>query len=76
MEPQEFIHLLVEIRDLHREHLEEYRRVTREMLDIQRQSLARQDLWRRTYVRVVGILVIVAIVGVAMTVYFGLFVKH
>jgi CHASE3 domain sensor protein len=62
MDPKDFIHLLVEIRDIQREHLEEYRRVTGESLELQRQAVRRQEKLGRLYQRVVavGALVLVA----------------
>jgi hypothetical protein len=55
MDPKDFIHLLVEIRDVQREHLEEYRRVTRESLELQRQAVKRQEQIGRLYQRVVAV---------------------
>jgi hypothetical protein len=55
MDPKEFIHLLVDIRDLQREHLEEYRRVTRESLELQRRAVQRQEKYGRLYRRVVAV---------------------
>jgi hypothetical protein len=43
MDPKDFIHLLVEIRDIQREHLEEYRRVTQEQLELSRKAVKRQE---------------------------------
>jgi ABC-type Na+ transport system ATPase subunit NatA len=63
MDPKDFIHLLAEIRDLQREHLEQYRRVTQEQLELQRQAVRRQEQISRLYQRVVtvGALVLVAL---------------
>jgi hypothetical protein len=55
MQENEFIHLLVEIRDLQQEHLEEYRRVTQESLELQRRAVARQEQIGRLYRRVVAV---------------------
>jgi CHASE3 domain sensor protein len=62
MDPKDFIHLLAEIRDLQREHLEEYRRVTEEALELQRQAVKRQEQIGRLYqcVVAVGAVVLVA----------------
>jgi len=49
MQEKDLIHLLVEIRDLHREHLEEYRRVTQESLELQRRAVRRQEQFGRLY---------------------------
>jgi len=45
--------ILTEIRDLQREHLAEYRKVSEEALQIQRNALARQELIAGVYRRVV-----------------------
>ena len=45
--------ILNEIRDLQREHLAEYRKVSEEALQIQRNALARQELIAGVYRRVV-----------------------
>jgi hypothetical protein len=55
MDPKDFIHLLVEIRDLQREHLEEYRRVTQESLELSRKAVRRQEQIGRLYQRVVAV---------------------
>jgi len=55
MPEEDLIHLLVEIRDLQRTHLEEYRRVTEESLAIQRQAVRRQEQFGRLYQRVVAV---------------------
>lgn len=64
MDSREFIHLLVEIRDVQREHLEEYRRVTQESLELQRAAVKRQEQIGRLYQRVVFVtgLVLVGLV--------------
>ena len=53
--------LLAEIRDLQREHLTEYRRVTRQSLELQQRSVARQEQFGTLYRRIV-------IVGAALTI--------
>lgn len=45
--------LLTEIRDLEREHLAEYRRVSEEALNLQRDAVARQALFGSIYRRIV-----------------------
>ena len=45
--------ILTEIRDLEREHLAEYRRVSEEVLNLQRDAVARQALIGSVYRRVV-----------------------
>lgn len=64
MDSREFTHLLVEIRDIQREHLEEYRRVTQESLELQRSAVKRQEQIGRLYQRVVFVtgLVLVGLV--------------
>jgi type IV secretory pathway TrbD component len=55
--------LLEEIRDVQREHLAEYRRVTQQSLDLQKQAVSRQEQLGGMYRRVVmiGGLVVVAL---------------
>ncbi len=64
MDPNDFIHLLVEIRDIQREHLEEYRRVTEEALELQRRAVQRQEQFSRLYRRVlvVGAVLIAGVI--------------
>ena len=45
--------LLTEIRDLEREHLAEYRRVSEEALNLQRNAVARQAVFGSAYRRIV-----------------------
>jgi cytochrome c-type biogenesis protein CcmH/NrfG len=45
--------LLEEIRDVQREHLAEYRRVTQQSLELQKQALARQEQVRLISKRIV-----------------------
>jgi predicted PurR-regulated permease PerM len=47
--------LLEEIRNTQREHLAEYRRVTKESLDLQRIAVQRQRELGRTYTTVIGL---------------------
>ena len=52
--------LLEEIRDVQREHLAEYRRVTQQSLELQQRAVARQEAGARIYRRVLlvaGVLV-------------------
>ena len=44
--------VLEEIRDVQREHLAEYRRVTTESLDLQRRAVARQEQVAQLYKRI------------------------
>jgi len=57
--------LLKEIRDAQREHLDEYRRVTRESLELQRAAVKRQEQATGIYRRmaVVGGVLVVALLG-------------
>jgi cytochrome c-type biogenesis protein CcmH/NrfG len=57
--------LLVELRDLQREHLAEYRNVTQRSLELQQKAVARQEQVVKLYRRMVvaGAVVITAIVG-------------
>jgi len=53
--------ILTEIRDLERQHLEEYRRISDEVLQLQRDAVARQALIGGVYKRVVvfgGVMVV------------------
>ena len=60
--------LLEEIRDVQRESLAEYRRVTQQSLELQRQATARQQQMVQVYRRVllVGILVTVPLLVLLM----------
>ena len=60
METDGTLRLLEEIRDVQREHLAEYRRVTQQSLELQQRAVARQETIGRLYRRVVlvgGVLV-------------------
>lgn len=48
-ERQELNRLLEEIRDVEREHLSEYRRVTQRSLELQEKAVARQEQVTRIY---------------------------
>ena len=48
---EEVQRLLTEIRDLEREHLSEYRRISGEVLALQKGAVARQELIGRVYRR-------------------------
>lgn len=52
MRDNEIGHLLAEIRDIQRQHLEEYRRVTEEALELQRRAVQWQEHYGRLYKRV------------------------
>jgi hypothetical protein len=70
MEDQKRIEkLLEEIRDAQRDHLEEYRRVTTESLELQKRAVARQEQLATTY-RVALIGSAILIIGIiALIVY-------
>ncbi|HZE71977.1 MAG TPA: hypothetical protein VE135_20900 [Pyrinomonadaceae bacterium] len=63
-ESNEIKQLLTEIRDLQRESLGEYKKVTQRSLELQQQAVTRQEQLGRLYRRVVlaGSLLIMAIV--------------
>lgn len=63
MDSSDVIQLLVEIRNIQREQLEEYRRVTQESLELSRRAVLRQEQFGRLYQRVivVGALVLAAL---------------
>lgn len=65
MDSRDTIQLLIEIRDIQREHLEEYRRVTQEHLELSRRAVQRQEQIGRLYQRViaVGALALIALIG-------------
>jgi predicted RND superfamily exporter protein len=66
---EEVQRLLTEIRDLEREHLAEYRRVSGEVLDLQRVAVARQELFARVYRRVVLMGAVLASAMLVLLVY-------
>ena len=69
MDERDVIRLLVEIRDLQREHLEEYRRVTEEALELQRRAVRRQEQIGRLYRWVVAASALVIIAAVVFLVW-------
>jgi hypothetical protein len=62
------ITLLEEIRDLQKESLTEYRRVTQQSLDMQREAVKRQQQMAGLYRRVllVGVLLVVPLLGLLL----------
>lgn len=62
--------LLAEMRDIQRAHFEEYRKVTRESLELQRHAVARQEEAVRFSSRIV--LVILAVIVVVIGILFSL----
>jgi hypothetical protein len=69
MDPKDFIHLLAEIRDIQQEHLEEYRRVTSESLQLQRSAVKRQEQIGRLYQRVILVGAILIAAGIGLILY-------
>lgn len=55
MDSKDIAQLLFEIREIQREHLEEYRRVTKEQLELSRRAVQRQEQFGRLYQRVVAV---------------------
>jgi len=69
MEADEHTHrLLEEIRDAQREHLAEYRRVTRQSLELQQRAVARQEQIGLIYKRIVllGGLLVAVLLGLLL----------
>ena len=69
MEADEHTHrLLEEIRDAQREHLAEYRRVTRQSLELQQRAVARQEQISLIYKRIVllGGLLVAVLLGLLL----------
>ncbi|HXT71120.1 MAG TPA: hypothetical protein VN700_15260 [Vicinamibacterales bacterium] len=66
---EEAIKLLEEIRDLQREQLAEYRRVTSQSLELQQRAVQRQQDLGRLYSRVVGLGAGLALVLIGLLVY-------
>ena len=60
--------LLVEIRDAQREYLAEYRRVTKQSLELQQRAVARQEQVSQIYKRVVllGGVLVAALLGLLL----------
>jgi hypothetical protein len=63
MDSRDVIELLVEIRNIQQEHLEEYRRAAQESLELTRRAVLRQEQIGRLYQRVIAVsaLVIIAL---------------
>jgi hypothetical protein len=69
MDPKDVIHLLAQIRDIQREHLEEYRRVTSESLELQRHAVKRTEQIGRLYQRVVIVGAVLVALGIGFILY-------
>ena len=52
-EPEESTKILEEIRDIQREHLNQYKEVTKRSLELQQQAVTRQEQLGKVYMRVV-----------------------
>ena len=52
-EPEETTKILEEIRDIQRDHLTQYREVTKRSLELQQQAVTRQEQLGKVYMRVV-----------------------
>jgi len=61
--------LLEEIRDAQREHLAEYRSVTRQSLDLQKQAVMRQEQLGTMYRRVIAVGGVASLVLVILLAY-------
>lgn len=61
--------LLEEIRDLQREHLAEYRRVTGRSLELQQKAVARQEQIGRLYQRVIAAAAVLVLAGIGLLLY-------
>lgn len=55
MDSHDVIQLLLEIRDIQREHLAEFRRVTQESLELSRRAVQRQEQMGCLYQRVLAV---------------------
>ena len=61
--------LLEEIRDLQRENLEEYKRVTQQSLDMQKRAVERQEQVAKTY-RIALIVSAILVVGIIALIFY------
>ena len=68
-EPDEISELLREIRDIHTEHLNEYKRVTQRSLELQERAVERQENIGRLYVRVILASAILVLGIIALIIY-------
>ena len=69
---EEVRRLLQEIRDIDREHLDEYRRVTTKSLELQQRAVARQEQFGRVYrlVLLIGGFFVVALLALLIYILF------
>ena len=68
-EPDEISEMLREIRDIHTEHLNEYKRVTQRSLELQERAVERQEKIGRLYVRVILASAILVLGIIAVIIY-------
>ena len=68
-EPDEISELLRAIRDIHTEHLNEYKRVTQRSLELQERAVERQEKIGRLYVRVILASAILVLGIIAVIIY-------
>ena len=61
--------LLREIRDIQRDHLAEYKRVTQQSLELQQRAVLRQESVARLYQRVIAVAAVVVAAGIAVVTY-------
>jgi len=61
--------LLEEIRDIQREHLAEYKRVTQQSLDLQQRAVKRQEQVGKLYQRVIAVTAPILLGMIALVVY-------
>ena len=68
-ESGEIKELLIELRDVQREHLAEYRKVTQRSLELQQQAVARQEQLGNLYRRVVVACALLVMLIVVIIIY-------
>lgn len=68
-ESDEIKELLTEIRDVQRDHLTEYRKVTQHSLELQQQAVTRQEQLGTLYRRVVAACAVLVVCIVIIIVY-------
>ena len=68
-EPDEISELLRAIRDIHTEHLNEYKRITQRSLELQERAVERQEKIGRLYVRVILASAILVLGIIALIIY-------
>ncbi len=71
---EEIRRLLEEMRDIQREHLAEYQRVTQRSLDLQKRAVERQEQISRLYQRVIAVAAVL-VGGLMILLLYFLFVR-